>query len=107
MGKYVIQMFWFAIKAIRLHSTSFYSRAQVNFNRKSMKLWETQLNCAMSSLGIPTENLTVEQPLVRSPYKFHVYYHGTQMICKITYVPVRYAKGILRERKVDCMRGEE
>ena len=39
----------------------FYSRAQVNFGKDPMKLWETQLNfavqCATSAIGISTEHL--------------------------------------------------
>ena len=39
----------------------FYSRAQVNFSKNPMKLWELQLNfavhCATSAIGISTEHL--------------------------------------------------
>ena len=43
-----------------------------NFQHNPMALWETQLNfavhCATSGLGISTEHLKAEQPMVKSLY---------------------------------------
>ena len=52
-----------------------------------MKLWETQLNfavhCAKSELGISTEHLDAERPLVRALYRFHTYYHVRWILSRI------------------------
>ena len=52
-----------------------------------MKLWETQLkfavHCATSGLGISTEHLDVERPLVRALYRFHTYYHVRRILSRI------------------------
>ena len=52
-----------------------------------MKLWETQLNfavhCAASRLGISTEHLDTERPLVRALYRFHTYYHVRRILSRI------------------------
>ena len=74
----------------------FYSRAQVNFSKDPMKLWETQLNfamhCATSAIGISTEHLNAKEPLVRSLYRFHVYYH-VRRILKRMLVPTPSEEG--------------
>ena len=61
-----------------------------------MKLWETQLNfavhCATSALGISTEHLNAKEPLARSLYKFHVYYH-IRRILKRMLVPTPSEEG--------------
>ena len=49
-----------------------------------MKLWEVQLNfavhCATSGLGVSTEHLNANQPLVRALYRFHSYYHVRRIL---------------------------
>jgi len=74
----------------------FYSRAQVNFSKDPMKLWETQLNfavhCATSAIGVCTEHLNAKEPLVRSLYRFHVYYH-IRRILKRMLVPTPSEEG--------------
>ena len=61
-----------------------------------MKLWETQLNfavhCATSAIGISTEHLNAKEPLVRSLYRFHVYYH-VRRILKRMLVPTPSEEG--------------
>ena len=60
------------------------SRATENFQHAPMALWEVQLNfavhCATSALGVSTEHLNAGQPLVRSLYRFHIYYHVRRVL---------------------------
>ena len=60
------------------------SRSSDNFQRHPMKLWEVQLNfavhCATSALGVSTEHLNAKEPLVRSLYRFHTYYHVRRIL---------------------------
>ena len=55
-----------------------------NWSHDPMKLWEVQLNfavhCSTSALGVSTEHLKVKQPLVKSLYRFHVYYHVRRIL---------------------------
>ena len=55
------------------------AKSAYNFQHNSMALWEVQLNfathCATSGLGVSTEHLNAEQPLVKALYRFHAYYH--------------------------------
>ena len=50
-----------------------------NIQHDPMKPWETQINfavhCSTSRLGVSTEHLNAEKPMVRSLYRFHKYYH--------------------------------
>ena len=54
------------------------ARSAYNWTHNPMRLWEVQLNfavhCTTSGIGVSTEHLNAEQPLVRSLYRFHVYY---------------------------------
>ena len=60
------------------------SRSAYNFQHDPMRLWETQLNfavhCATSGIGVSTEHLNAKQPMVRSLYRFHVYYHVRRIL---------------------------
>ena len=42
-------------------------------------IWQSQLNfavfCASSACGVSVEDLNAKQPMIRSIYRFHVYYH--------------------------------
>ena len=51
-----------------------------NWNKALIKLWQTQLNfavfCALSACGVSSAHLNyTKHPMVRSVYRFHVYYH--------------------------------
>ena len=51
-----------------------------NWNKASMRLWQTQLNfavwCASSTFGVSSAHLNyTKHPMIRSVYCFHVYYH--------------------------------
>ena len=56
-------------------------------------LWQTQLNlavfCASSACGVSVEHLNAKKPMIRSIYRFHVYYH-IRRILKILDIPLPY-----------------
>ena len=56
-------------------------------------LWQSQLNfvvfCASSACGISVEHLNAKEPMIRSIYRFHVYYH-IRRILKILEIPLPY-----------------
>ena len=56
-------------------------------------LWPLQLNfvvfCASSTCGVSVEHMNARKPMVRSIYRFHVYYH-IRRILKILEIPLPY-----------------
>ena len=54
-------------------------------------IWQSQLNfavfCASSACGVSVEHLNAEEPMTRSIYRFHVYYH-IRRILKILEIPL-------------------
>ena len=51
-----------------------------NFNKAPMRLWQTQLNfsvfCASFACGVSSAHLNYKaHPMIRSVYRFHIYYH--------------------------------
>ena len=56
-------------------------------------IWQSQLNfagfCASSACGISFEHLNSKEPMIRSIYRFHVYYH-IRRILKILEIPLPY-----------------
>ena len=58
-------------------------------------LWQTQLNfavfCASSACGVSVKHLNAKKPMIRSIYRFHVYYH-IRRILKILEIPLPYKK---------------
>ena len=56
-------------------------------------LWQSQLNfavfCASSACGVSVEHLSAKEPMIRSIYQFHVYYH-VRRILKILETPLPY-----------------
>ena len=56
-------------------------------------LWQMQLNfavfCALSACGVSVEHLNAKKPMIRSIYRFHVYYH-IRRILKILEIPLPY-----------------
>ena len=65
----------------------------IDWNNYKFTLWQTQLNfavfCASSSCGVSIEHLDANRPLLRSVYRFHVYYH-IRRILKILEIPLPY-----------------
>ena len=52
----------------------------MNWNKAPIRLWQTQLNfavwCALSACGVSSAHLNyTKHPMIRSVYRFHVYYH--------------------------------
>ena len=56
-------------------------------------IWQSQLNfavfCASSACGVSIEHLNIKEPMIRSIYRFHVYYH-IRRILKILEIPLQY-----------------
>ena len=56
-------------------------------------IWQFQLNfavfCASSACGVSVEHLNAKEPMIRSIYRFHVYYH-IRRILKILEIPLPY-----------------
>ena len=45
--------------------------------------------CASSACGVSVEHLNAKEPMIRSIYRFHVYYH-VRRILKILEIPLPY-----------------
>ena len=58
-----------------------------------LTLWQSQLNfavcCASSTCGVSVEHMNAKKPMIRSIYRFHVYYH-IRRILKILEIPLPY-----------------
>ena len=59
-----------------------------NWNEHPMRLWQTQLNfavwCASSACGVSSAHLNyTKHPMIRAVYRFHVYYHVTQVLKRL------------------------
>ena len=56
-------------------------------------IWQSQLNfavfCASSACFVSVEHLNTKEPMIRSIYRFHVYYH-IRRILKILEIPLPY-----------------
>ena len=56
-------------------------------------IWQSQLNfavfCASSACGVSVEHLNAKEPMIRSIYRIHVYYH-IRRILKILEIPLPY-----------------
>ena len=56
-------------------------------------IWQSQLNfavfCASSACGVSVEHLNAKEPMIRSIYRFHVYYN-IRRILKILEIPLPY-----------------
>ena len=56
-------------------------------------IWQSQLNftvfCASSACGVSVEHLNANESMIRSIYRFHVYYH-IRRILKILEIPLPY-----------------
>ena len=60
----------------------------MNWNKASMRLWQTQLNfevwCASSACGVSSAHLNyTKHPMIRSVYHFHVYYHVRRILKRL------------------------
>ena len=60
----------------------------MNWNEHPMRLWQTQLNFAVwwasSACGVSSAHLNyTKHPMIRSVYRFHVYYHVRQVLKRL------------------------
>ena len=60
----------------------------MNWNKAPMRLWQTQFNfavwCTSSTCGVSSAHLNYEvHPMIRSVYRFHVYYHVRQVLKRL------------------------
>ena len=64
-----------------------------------LTLWQSQLNfavfCASSACGVSVEHMNAKKPMIRSMYRFHVYYH-IRRILKILEIPLPYENSFNR-----------
>ena len=70
---------------------------QVKIFKALLKLWQTQLNyavfCASSACGVSSAHLNyTKHPMIRSVYRFHVYYHMRRILKKLQ-VPLPHETG--------------
>ena len=70
-----------------------------NWNKAPLKLWQTQLNfavfCASSACGVSSAHLNyTKHPMIRSVYRFHVYYH-VRRILKRLQTPLPHETGFI------------
>ena len=64
-----------------------------DWDQYKVTIWQSQLNfavfCASSACGVSVEHLNGKEPMIRSIYRFHVYYH-IRRILKILEIPLPY-----------------
>ena len=64
-----------------------------DWDHYKLTLWQSQLNftafCASSACGVSVEHMNAKKPMIRSIYRFHVYYH-IRRILKILEIPLPY-----------------
>ena len=64
-----------------------------DWDHQKFTIWQSQLNfvvfCASNACGVSVEHLNPKEPMIRSIYRFHVYYH-IRRILKILEIPLPY-----------------
>ena len=78
----------YTLGAVRVEDQKF-----KDWDHYKFTIWQSQLNfvvfCASSACGISVEHLNAKEPMIRSIYRFHVYYH-IRRILKILEIPPPY-----------------
>ena len=78
----------YPIGAVRVEDQKF-----KDWDHYKFTIWQSQLNfavfCASSACGVSVEHLNAKEPMIRSIYRFHVYYH-IRRILKILEIPLPY-----------------
>ena len=78
----------YPLGAVRVEDQKFKDWDHYKFTK-----WQSQLNfvvfCASSTCGVSVEHLNAKEPMIRSIYRFHVYYH-IRRILKILEIPLPY-----------------
>ena len=74
----------------------------IDCDRYKFTLGQTQLNitvfCSSSACGVSVEHMNAKEPMIRSIYLFHVYYH-IRRILKILEIPLPYENTLNRYNK--------
>ena len=78
----------YSLGAVRVEDQRF-----KDWDHYKFTIWQSQLNfvvfCASSACGVSVEHLNAKEPMIRSIYRFHVYYH-IRRILKILEIPLPY-----------------
>ena len=78
----------YVLGAVRVEDQKF-----KDWDHYKFTIWQSQLNfvvfCASSACGVSVEHLNAKEPMIRSIYRFHVYYH-IRRILKILEIPLPY-----------------
>ena len=78
----------YLLGAVRVEDQNF-----KDWDHYKFTIWQSQLNfavfCASSACGVSVEHLNAKEPMIRSIYRFHVYYH-IRRILKILEIPLPY-----------------
>ena len=78
----------YPLVAVRVEDQTF-----KDWNHYKFNIWQLQLNfavfCASSACGVSVEHLYAKEPIIRSIYRFHIYYH-IRRILKILEIPLPY-----------------
>ena len=78
----------YPLSAVRVEDQRF-----KDWDHYKFTIWQSQLNfvvfCASSACGVSIEHLNAKEPMIRSIYRFHVYYH-IRRILKILEIPLPY-----------------
>ena len=78
----------YPLGAVRVEDQRF-----IDWDLYKFTLWQTQLNvavfCASSTCGVSVKRTNAKKPVIRSIYRFHVYYH-IRRILKIPEIPLPY-----------------
>ena len=78
----------YPLDAVRVEDQKF-----KDWDHYKFTIWQSQLNfavfCASSACGVSVEHLNAKEPMIRSIYRFHVYYH-IRRILKTLEIPLPY-----------------
>ena len=78
----------YPLSAVRVEDQKF-----KDWDHYKFTIWQSQLNfavfCASSACGVSVEHLNANEPMIRSIYRFHIYYH-IRRILKILEIPLPY-----------------
>ena len=78
----------YSLGAVRVEDQKF-----KDWDHYKLTIWQSQLNfavfCASSACGVSVEHLNAKEAMIRSIYRFHVYYH-IRRILKILEIPLPY-----------------
>ena len=78
----------YPLSAVRVEDQRF-----KDWDHYKFTIWQSQLNfavfCVSSACGVSVEYLNAKEPMIRSIYRFHVYYH-IRRILKILEIPLPY-----------------